>query len=617
MTGEGSFVAALRRATLGHRPIEPLLRAEVLIEASRHDNPAELADALQEAAALPEHHGVTAVLSATSLAFAVVNAAGPGFEAGPGLQAWLESSSDDPVLRGLMQSATRGHPQLRSLSTVEGEVIVVYVAAADQARTWPLPAAQRRRLEMSPHWVVLAAMAATRSPDVRQELASLFDLTAAEAGVVAAFLNAPTVEVVARRLGASVASTRDALDRAKRKIGCRNSSAMTRRVLEALLRGQTGVAALDEAESLRTLLDLTAAEVRVALLASEGLSAAESARSLGVSVETVKSHLRSAFGKVGVNRSRELARVVVEARALDGVRRAAEVVTASAAPDGRLRLLSVREHRTVAFIDYGGDPGARALFVCHGFAAGRTLPRRFVELLKRGGWRPLVPQRPGYGLTDPAASESYFATAADDMAAVAASLGCDVVDVLARDSSAPALFALCERHPERVDRAVLLNPKSPVGSITSHTGVLAACSRFLTRNPALVAPFVEMLRRQCRTELLERVLTRACSDAPSDADAIAHPAVMSHVVEDIQALLARSSVGAASEQAAYARWVPTRPPGPQRWSAGWSLELGRAQLPRVWRKVLGVEPVPLSRGGYLIQFTYPEDLLQLLGGAAV
>ena len=615
MSGRGGFAAALRVATRSDRPIEPLLDDLVLIDADRSESRRELTAALHEAAAVSERHGAAAVLPDSSLDFAVLDPGGQGREAGPRLEAFLRDGADNLALRDLIRTAAAQGPHVRCLPTADGDVMVVYAASAAQARRWPLPQPQRRRIEASPHWIVLVAISATRSPGLEQELASLFDLTPGEARVVAALLSAPTVEVVARRLGASVASTRDALDRARQKIGCRNSSAMTRRVLDALLGGPTGVGRTDDAESVRTLLDLTLSEAKVALLVAEGLSAGESALRLGVGVETVKSHLRSTFGKVGVNRSRDLARVVVETRTLDGVRRAAEVVTAAAEPDGRLRLLSVADHRTVAFIDYGGAPGSRLLLVCHGFAGGRTLPPRFVALLQDRGWRPLVPQRPGFGLTDPTAPGRYFDVAADDMAAIASALRCETFDVLARDSAAPALMALCDRHPGRVTRAALLNPKAPRGSIPSSPSVLAACSRFLTANPTLIAPFLEMLRRQCSTELLQRVLVRSCADAPSDAAAIADPEVMRRMVTDIQALLARSSVGAASEQSAYAAWTP-RPVAPgTHWSVGFSVELSGGPPPDVWRKVLGVAPAALRSGGYLTQFTDPELLMDLLSGA--
>lgn len=55
---------------------------------------------------------------------------------------------------------------------------------------------------------------------------------------------------------------------------------------------------------------LTAAEARVAIAASSGLTIPETAHQLGVSRNTIKTHLRKVFGKTGTNRQAELARLL-------------------------------------------------------------------------------------------------------------------------------------------------------------------------------------------------------------------------------------------------------------------------------------------------------------------
>lgn len=55
---------------------------------------------------------------------------------------------------------------------------------------------------------------------------------------------------------------------------------------------------------------LTPAEARVAIAASSGLTIPETARQLGVSQNTIKTHLRKVFGKTGTNRQAELARLM-------------------------------------------------------------------------------------------------------------------------------------------------------------------------------------------------------------------------------------------------------------------------------------------------------------------
>ena len=65
-----------------------------------------------------------------------------------------------------------------------------------------------------------------------------------------------------------------------------------------------------QAEQLRLLVGLTAAETRVAALLGSGLGLAETASELGVSLNTVKTHARQVFAKAGVRSSAALVRLM-------------------------------------------------------------------------------------------------------------------------------------------------------------------------------------------------------------------------------------------------------------------------------------------------------------------
>lgn len=61
---------------------------------------------------------------------------------------------------------------------------------------------------------------------------------------------------------------------------------------------------------LQALFDLTRAEARVAKGIAEGQAPAELARTLGLSVDTIRTQLKSVFAKVGVSRQAELVRLL-------------------------------------------------------------------------------------------------------------------------------------------------------------------------------------------------------------------------------------------------------------------------------------------------------------------
>ncbi|HEX8215974.1 MAG TPA: helix-turn-helix transcriptional regulator, partial [Allosphingosinicella sp.] len=64
-------------------------------------------------------------------------------------------------------------------------------------------------------------------------------------------------------------------------------------------------------ERLELVYGLTPAEARLTALVVDGLDTASAARALGVSANTVKYHLKTVFGKVGVRRQAELVRRVL------------------------------------------------------------------------------------------------------------------------------------------------------------------------------------------------------------------------------------------------------------------------------------------------------------------
>jgi DNA-binding CsgD family transcriptional regulator len=70
-------------------------------------------------------------------------------------------------------------------------------------------------------------------------------------------------------------------------------------------------APIDE-DALRTLYDLTPAEARTAAALLAGHSIHSAAQLLGVAGETLRSHLKSIFRKVGVSRQQDLIRILAE-----------------------------------------------------------------------------------------------------------------------------------------------------------------------------------------------------------------------------------------------------------------------------------------------------------------
>ena len=71
-------------------------------------------------------------------------------------------------------------------------------------------------------------------------------------------------------------------------------------------------AAVIDGETLRALYDLTPAEARAAAALVEGHSIQSAAQLLGISGETLRTHLKAVFRKVGVSRQQDLIRILAE-----------------------------------------------------------------------------------------------------------------------------------------------------------------------------------------------------------------------------------------------------------------------------------------------------------------
>ncbi|MCW5759438.1 MAG: hypothetical protein KIS90_06690, partial [Phenylobacterium sp.] len=399
----------------------------------------------------------------------------------------------------------------------------------------------------------------------------------------------------------------DALRRINAKMGVRRTPELIARLIGVMCAAQ-GEPADDEGLA-ETALGLTPAEARVAALVAKGATSPEAAQTLNLSAETVKTHMKSVLAKTNAKGAKDLARLLAEARELVAFASAAEPVFGVEEGGGRLRVVpSLDGDRRIALIDYG-PYDAEPVFVFHGAAAGRRLPEAFRARLIAAGLRPMVIQRPGFGLTDPANGD-YVAAGAGDMAAVVERLKLKSAHMLARDTGVPVALEFANAYPERLGRAVLLNPHAPIALEEERETLVAAVQRHLLRNPELVATFAEFLRRQATTELLERILAKMLEEAPADIQALEDPLVRRFLIRDIQALCARSAYGFAAEHAAYANgWSP--PDRPRAWTVAMSTGLPGLIEP-TWLPSGDLRVVRLQGAGLLPQFTHPVQLARLV-----
>lgn len=585
--------------------------ADLLLESWREVEDLVLADgheareALSAAAeGLPPMAG--ALADRRSLAAAVLTISGAVCFADAGFRALFPDYAD---LRPLLRRALREGPLVSLVEGAAGAAFIAWIGPAAAAARWPLEAEAAAALGAGTDRLAVLVSAPSRSSELARRAACALDLTALEARLAEALLFAPNLEVAAAEAGVGRETARDALRRLNAKAGVRRTPELIGRLIGLMC--AAGAAPGSAEEVAATVFGLTAAEARVAVLVAEGATVPGAAEALGVSPETVKSHVKAIFAKTGAKGGKDLARLLQEARQLVALADASEPVFEDPA-GGRLRVVaSLDGDRRVAVIDYGPYDG-EPVFVFHGAAAGRRLPEGFRRSLAARGLRALVVQRPGFGLTDPA--HDHAKGGADDLAAVAERLKLRRVHMLARDTGAPVALAFAVAHPALLGRAVLLNPHHPLSLGDDRTTFAAAVQRRLLRNPELLGVFAEFLRRQTTTPMLQRIVRKTLADVDVDRQALEDPAVLDFLVRDIQALCARSIRGFTAEHALFALgWEP--PAGPVMADGGWTIGLS-GELPGhvepTWLPVAAPRLVMIEGAGLLPQFTHPDELAALV-----
>lgn len=597
----------LRARAAPGAPVELLLSAWPEVEDAVLSDAAHALEALTAAAhALPRV--ARAIADRHALAYAVLTASGGVCFADPAYRALFPDSSD---LRPLLRRALREGPVVSLAEGAAGAAFMAWVGAAGDAARWPLEPEAAEALAAAPERLVVVVSAPSRSSELARRAARALDLTALEARLAEALMFAPNLEVAAAQAGVGRETARDALRRINAKAGVRRTPELVTRLIGLMC------AAADPPGEDETMaagaFGLTPAESRVAARVARGATTPAAARELGLSPQTVKTHVKAVLQKTGARGVKDLARLLTEARALVAVASASETVAGEEEGGGRLRIVpGLTAGRRIALIDYGPYDGEPVL-VFHGAAAGRRLPPAYRAALAAAGLRPIVVQRPGFGLTDPAHGD-YLAAAAEDMAAVIERLRLKSAHMLARDTGAAAGLAFARAYPHLLGRAVLLNPHPPMSVGDERRTFGAAVQKHLLRNPDLVAAFAEFLRRQATTRLLERILEKTLDDVEADRMALEDPAVRQFLIRDIQAMCARSVWGFAAEHAVYANgWEPPADLPERPWRI-----LGATGLtgprPEDWLRPKGAEHVRLEGAGVLPQFTHPDAVVRLFAG---
>ena len=123
--------------------------------------------------------------------------------------------------------------------------------------------------------------------------------------------------------------------------------------------------------------------------------------------------------------------------------------------------ITLPDGRRLAYAELG-DPDGQPLFFFHGTPGSRLVLSERDALAQIPGVRLLLPERPGYGFSDPQPDRTLVGWA-DDVAALADALGIERFAVSGISGGGPHALACGYRLPDRVTQVLLLASPSPAG----------------------------------------------------------------------------------------------------------------------------------------------------------
>ncbi|MFY8140030.1 MAG: alpha/beta fold hydrolase [Caulobacter sp.] len=610
-----TFPEVLRERLAEGRPAQAILDAWPLMEHALLREPEAMRAALEESARFAPSEGTATVAPRSALGFAVLDGDGELLHADDAFRRWFSEGVETLMIRRLVRQAQKDGQASGLIGGADGASIAACAGARDVAAGWPMPADCRAVLDGPGRRIILLCFAPSRANDLSARATAAFGFTPLEARLAEALLDAASLEAAAARIGVGRETAREALKKAMKKAGARRSPDLVRRMMDLMCGDHPEPPDIEEV--LAANFGATAAEAKAAARFAQGHTAREVAEGLGVKEATVRGQLKAVFAKTGVNKAKDLVRLAAETSTLAALTGTAETVLEPLDPNGRLRVIASGDRR-IALTDYGPRSG-KPVVVMHGAATGRRLPPDLVRALQKHGYRPIVPQRPGFGLTDIARGD-FLRQGSDDMARVLDALKIDKTKLLVRDASTPTGLKFAVEHPDRISAGIAVNPKWPTDSFEYRVrlpqSMMGVIARSFRTSPQLVGLLAETLRRQTRTDLLEITMRQSLAALPMDAATLEMPGVLDALVRDAQGMFARTSAGFAAEHRALTDgWRVPDGVGGERWTLAECAPLALSGVEEAWGGLPNVRFRLIPDAGMLVYFSHPQVIADLVADA--
>ena len=364
-----------------------------------------------------------------------------------------------------------------------------------------------------------------------------------------------------------------------------------------------------DATLLQRMLGLTERQAEIAGRIAQGQSANEIAKGMGIRAHTVRDHIKSIYERTDLNKQTDLA-VLVGELSLMANTLAEPGQTGPVVHQRMTNFFWTADGRRVCFSDCGDQHG-RVVLKMHSSFGGRWVWEPTAETLHRYGIRLLIVERPGVGLTDPAADSRGTAIVSDAIALLD-HLGVDQAYGLGTSGGTFELAEAIAAHPERFSGATFISARA-FHVEADEDDYVAQVAALPTDAGALI---MESLAASQTEEGWRDAVRMVLEVNEVDQRYLDDDALMDMHVRQQRSAACNGFEGQLLEWKAYGkpRVPPALPRLPYAVVVGAEDKLAHvAQGTSDWASHLGVEPVLVDGAGHLIFLTHTEDVLAAAG----
>lgn len=303
--------------------------------------------------------------------------------------------------------------------------------------------------------------------------------------------------------------------------------------------------------ALKSLFDLTPAEIKLCKNISQGMTLAQAAEQQGVVRETVKTHLKNIFSKTGVKKQSELIKVLTQIAAAAAIQDlSASKKLKSEGDNWESDCLSVqnvfgknRYGDAISYSVYGDKNGEPIVFLHHGIGS-RIHSGQAAKAAKEKGFLVFQPDRPGFGHSDmmPVMDSRFNAEFLEDFCA---QIGVKSAKFIAHGIAGKFILDAAPYLDGLIEQLYLYAFMGPDDCRPEQPGsnIWQKLVQYSYDNPRLLVNFTKIGVRR----ISQRTLIDHYQGSPADLEAVKNKAVFEHTKQYISLSYRQNYQGSAYE----------------------------------------------------------------------